>query len=143
MDSERTELEARLLRQEHRWVPLVCNFLTRKTKYPDPNDPRRSAVAKALWLNLLFSPTTVAGGGFAIALITAYLLFQQNQLLQSSLFPSPKFTAMIRPMVRAGIAAPEESAIASPDIGIEGRLLNSRSLQMTLAHSTSLPSTLS
>tara|TARA_R110002073_G_scaffold324568_3_gene502640 strand:+ start:30038 stop:30844 length:807 start_codon:yes stop_codon:yes gene_type:complete len=123
MDSEHIELESRLLRQKHRWVALVCNFLTRKTKYPDPSDPRRSAIAKALWLNLLFSPTTVAGGGLAIALITACLLFQQNQLLQSSLFPSPKFTAMVRPMIRAVSVTPTAGKLDPPDIGIEGRLV--------------------
>ena len=37
------ELEAKLIEQDHRTVPVALNFFRRKRLWPDPDDPRRLA----------------------------------------------------------------------------------------------------
>ncbi len=76
------EVEARLLEQEHRPPHLVLNFLNRKKKWPNPNDPRRKAAQKAIVWRLFFSPAVLAVGGSTIlGLVTAFILFKQTDIL--------------------------------------------------------------
>lgn len=114
-------LEASILRQEHRVFKLWSNYLTRKRTYADPEDPRRIAITKAFWLNLLFSSSLVYGSAGVCAFVTVLLLYWQNQMLQESLFPKPHYTAMIRPLVKATLAPSSTGESSFPDIGFSDR----------------------
>ncbi len=111
------ELEAQILRQEHRTLFILWNWLTRKSTYPDVNDPRRKAVNHAAIFGMFSTRTAVAGGGIA-ALLSVWLLWEQNRLLQESLFPETSLRVMLGHLVRS---SNEEHPILNPDIGIEGR----------------------
>ncbi len=77
-----TKLEADLLEQEHRPYHLISNYLNRKKKWSDLNDPRRKSVQRALIWRLFFSPTVLAiGGSSLIALITVFLMKNQNNII--------------------------------------------------------------
>ncbi len=76
------QLEANLLEQEHRPFHLISNYLNRKKKWSDLNDPRRKSVQRALIWRLFFSPTVLAiGGSSFIALITVFLMKNQNNII--------------------------------------------------------------
>ncbi|MBB3210684.1 hypothetical protein FHS27_006532 [Rhodopirellula rubra] len=113
------QLEAQLLRQEHRLIPLVKNFLDRKQKYPNRCDARRKATTRALLFNLLLSPQTMALGGGMLAFVSVLILAYQSHLMQQTVYPTPRYTAIIRPLVSSN--AYDTTEIAFPDLAIEKR----------------------
>lgn len=76
-------IEAKLLEQEHRPTHLVLNYLNRKKKFPDENDPRRKAVQRAIIWRLFFSPAMLAvGGSTTLGIITAFILWNQTDIFE-------------------------------------------------------------
>ncbi|SHI44355.1 pentapeptide repeat-containing protein [Aquimarina spongiae] len=83
--SEAIELEAKLIRQEHRLIALLRNFFIHRNRTWKKGDPRNKAARNAFFWGLFFSPTTVSivfTGGI-LSLFTVYLMNKQNKLLQS------------------------------------------------------------
>ena len=76
METETDDVRVELLRQEHRLIPLVLNWIQYR-KEPWSN-PRRQASLKALLWNFIFSATSVAIGA---GLLTIAMLVWQNVLL--------------------------------------------------------------
>lgn len=75
-------IEAKFLEQEHRPTHLILNYLNRKKKYPNEDDPRRKAVQKAIIWRLFFSPTFIAVFGITIlGVIAAIILIKQTNII--------------------------------------------------------------
>ncbi|MEP3384782.1 MAG: pentapeptide repeat-containing protein, partial [Flavobacteriaceae bacterium] len=74
------QIEAKLIEQEHRpWI-LFWNYVRRKKKWPDENDIRRKASAKAIIWRFFASPTTLAiASGGLLGLATLFFLWKQNK----------------------------------------------------------------
>ena len=72
-------IEAKILEQEHRLLPVIRNFLKYR-KFPN-SDPRKKAVIEAAIYRFVFPAsvgTTVAFGGTVVGICTLYFLFQQT-----------------------------------------------------------------
>lgn len=81
-DAERRllELEAKLVEQDHRLVPVLHYFFTKRRALPR-DDPRRDASMRALLWRLL-SPQTAATVGIGVASVMGLVLaYQANSLL--------------------------------------------------------------
>jgi len=78
------ELEADLIRQEHRFFAVVKNYVSRKKIWNEPNDPRRGAARFAFWMHIFFSRSTIVivTGGF-VGIMTVYLMHKQNDLFEA------------------------------------------------------------
>ncbi|SKC47017.1 pentapeptide repeat-containing protein [Ohtaekwangia koreensis] len=80
LDNKLKQIEADMMAQDHRLVPILYNFFFKRSKYND-DDPRRKATYSAL-LWRLFSPQTVASAGVSVIAILGLLLaLQANNLL--------------------------------------------------------------
>lgn len=74
------ELEAKLVEQDHRLIPVLHYFFTRRRALPQ-DDPRRDASLRALLWRLL-SPQTAATVGIGVASVLGLALaYQANSLL--------------------------------------------------------------
>ena len=82
-DEKIHDLEVKLIRQEHRLIPLVRNYLFRNSKWPDKNDRRREASFKALLYELIFSPTVIVLGTSILGVLTIFFMFRQTELLET------------------------------------------------------------
>lgn len=81
-DSERRllELEAKLIEQDHRLVPVLHYFFAKRRALPK-DDPRREASLRAVLWRIL-SPQTVATAGIGVASVFGLVLaYQANSLL--------------------------------------------------------------
>lgn len=75
--------EAKLLEQEHRPLKVLWNYLTRKRKWQDKNDPRRKAVIKALVWRIITSQTTaVYFTGTVISIFSLMFTIKQTKLFE-------------------------------------------------------------
>ncbi len=85
-DVFKIETEAKFIRQEHRMVSVILNFVNfyLKRKMFESSDPRPKAALTALvWK--LFGPATVVGAGITIvSIITLLVAIQANTLLKDS-----------------------------------------------------------
>ncbi len=82
-DEKFIEIEAKLIRQEHRLIPLITNYIFRKSKW-NKDDKRRNASTQAIIWRIFFSPPVIAiaaGGMFGI--LSIIFLWQQNTLIAS------------------------------------------------------------
>ena len=86
-ESEIRHIEILLVRQEHRLFKLVSNWL--RFRKNESGDDFRVAATRALFLNLIFSPTSIAiGAGTATLLLLVWqniLLQENNRLIASTL----------------------------------------------------------
>lgn len=78
--------EAKLIRQEHRMVAVVLNFINfyLKRKNYEENDPRpKAAIVALVWK--LFGPATVVAAGITIiSIVTLIVAIQANRILIDS-----------------------------------------------------------
>ncbi|HZF31819.1 MAG TPA: pentapeptide repeat-containing protein [Gammaproteobacteria bacterium] len=81
VEARLVKLEARLIEQDHRFIPVVTAFLSSR-RLLSAADPRREAAFRALLWSLFYSPATVAIGGSMVALITLGVLIWQNLLVR-------------------------------------------------------------
>lgn len=74
-----TELESKLLEQEHRPFTIIKNFFER-TKW-GKEDPRRKAIKVSFFWRLFFSPGVLAASGGIIAILSLSILVWQTCIL--------------------------------------------------------------
>ena len=76
------KIEADLIEQEHRLIHIVTNFWNREERWPKHDDIRRAASKKAILWRLFCSPSTVVVSGGIIALISMFVLIDQNKIIE-------------------------------------------------------------
>lgn len=81
IDDRLVGLEARLIEQDHRFIPVIARYLISRRQF-SVDDPRRDAAFRALLWSLFFSPATVAISGTLVAVITLAVLVWQNILVR-------------------------------------------------------------
>jgi len=74
IDKRLKQLEANLVSQEHRFIPMIKN-LTRK------KEPHLRSPAKFAFFCFLLSPTAIATGGCLLGIASLFLVYKQNDLL--------------------------------------------------------------
>ena len=74
-------IEAKLIEQEHRFIPIWKNFWVNKREWP-PEDPRRKAANIAFAMFWIPKPSAVIVSGGLIAIFTIYFMAMQTDLLK-------------------------------------------------------------
>ncbi|MDH7444665.1 hypothetical protein [Aquimarina sp. 2201CG14-23] len=74
-----SEIETKLLEQEHRPLVIIKNFINRN-QY-EKGDPRRKAIYSSFIWRLFFSPGVMAASGGLIALISLGILIWQSSIM--------------------------------------------------------------
>lgn len=102
LEARFTDIEARLIEQEHRWVGVAMNLHSAFSQHPS-GDARRSAALRAvLWR--LFSPATVLGAGIGLVSILGLLIaLQANHLLSLQNKRIDQQTLLLEAQRRAGL----------------------------------------
>ncbi|MCF2829401.1 MULTISPECIES: pentapeptide repeat-containing protein [unclassified Pseudoalteromonas] len=80
-DEKEIQIEARLIEQEHRLIPVILNVIETRRKY-EKSDSRRIAAVKALvWR--LFTPANAAVVGMgAVSFLGVWVAYQSNTLIK-------------------------------------------------------------